>query len=373
MPEPDPGIPHSGKRAYGYWLCQISGWGLLFLVNWNFSRQSEVKDLTAFTLIWGWSSILGMALSHLWRHYLCHILGIGQSSKIPLFRLTAGITLLGTVQTLLIVAAFFILRPALFSGSWSSALNYLPVWMTVFLIWTTIYVAVHSVRRARRFELEKLQLEVNVKDAELRALQAQINPHFFFNSLNSLRGLIFEDQIAAASMVDKLAGMMRYSLRAGQQDTVRLAQELEAVRIYLAIEKIRFEERLLFTEEIQPSVDDCAVPAMLLQTLIENAIKYGVEPSIQPCQIRLTVQRMTTIKSDSIRIVVANHGKLMLPGKSTQLGLKNTEQRLKLIFGDAASIALTEQTGQITDDSITPENWVHATLTLPYQLLKATA
>ncbi|MEB0232461.1 hypothetical protein, partial [Undibacterium sp. 10I3] len=70
MPESDPGIPHSGKRAYGYWLCQISGWSLLFLVNWNFSRQSEVKDLTVFTLIWGWSSVIGILLSHLWRLYL---------------------------------------------------------------------------------------------------------------------------------------------------------------------------------------------------------------------------------------------------------------------------------------------------------------
>ncbi|MCU6434217.1 histidine kinase [Undibacterium sp. Jales W-56] len=365
LPEPASGISHSGTRktSFLYWLCQLSGWGLLFLINWNFTRQSGSQDMTSLTLIWLFGSLTGLALSHAWRQYLKNRLQLGQLSKLPLLRLTGGIIVLGGAEVLLVFSAFMILNPAGTVRDWRLLPNYLPVWITVFLIWTALYVAVQSGRRARRFELEKLRLEVNVKDAELRALQAQVNPHFFFNSLNSLRGLIYEDQVAAAQMLDKLAGMMRYSLGTGQQDTVPLAQELEAVHNYLAIEKIRFEERLVYSEEIPADLEDIAVPVMLLQTLIENAIKYGVESSMAPCAIRLSVQT-NPAEQASVLITVANQGSIGRPASSrasTKLGLQNTAQRLQILFGDRASVRLTEHQAD-------QQSWVHATLSLPRQI-----
>ncbi|MFZ6673221.1 sensor histidine kinase [Undibacterium sp. Xuan67W] len=314
--------------------------------------------------IWLFGSLTGLALSHTWRRYLKNHLQLGQRSKLPLLHLASGVAILGSIEVLLVFSGFMVLNPIGTSRDWRQVPNYLPVWITVFLIWTALYVAAQSGRRARHFELEKLRLEVTVKEAELRALQAQINPHFFFNSLNSLRGLIYEDQNAAAQMLDKLAGMMRYSLGAGQRETVALLHELEAVHNYLAIEKIRFEGRLVYREEIPANLYNIAVPVMLLQTLIENAIKYGVETSTVPCPISLTVQTHPT-NQDIVLINVANQGSLVnQPSvavkafKSTKVGLQNTAQRLQLLFGEQASVVLSEK----QEDQ---KNWVYATVTLP--------
>src|SRR5438045_2424481 len=128
-------------------------------------------------------------------------------------------------------------------------------------------MAALSLRRNQRLEAEALlleaealRLEVLAKDAELRALQAQVNPHFFFNSLNSVRALLYQDRESAATMIDQLATLMRYTLVSSYNDCVPLAEELAAVRAYLAIEKIRFEERLQFEIDISQGMEAITVP-----------------------------------------------------------------------------------------------------------------
>ena len=206
-------------------------------------------------------------------------------------------------------------------------------------------------RRNARLEAEALQLQLSAKEAELRALQAQVNPHFFFNSMNSVRALMYQDQDAAAQMIDQLASVMRYALQSGHHDTVPLAAEIEAVKAYLAIEKIRFEERLRIVIDIGPGMDAVRIPPMTLQTLVENAVKYGVEASPTGSDIRIRAWRDT---DQLVRIDIANHGALAPFTDSTRVGLANTRQRLALILGAGARLDLTEDDG-----------WVRATMTVP--------
>jgi LytS/YehU family sensor histidine kinase len=223
-------------------------------------------------------------------------------------------------------------------------------WGGVFLAWNISYVTFVAVRRANSFQAEALRLEVLSKDAELRALQAQVNPHFFFNSLNSVRALVFESPEAAAQMIDRLASLMRYALTAGMSETVPLREELEAVEAYLAIEKIRFEERLRVSIAIEPGLQEVQIPPMSLQTLVENAVKYGVETSSVGSEIRIGARR----EAGSIRIEVANLGAIRPFVDSTRVGLANARKRLALAVGKEASLDLSENSG-----------WVRATLQLP--------
>lgn len=224
-------------------------------------------------------------------------------------------------------------------------------WWGVYLVWTIFYMLVAYLRRNARLEAEALQLQLSAKEAELRALQAQVNPHFFFNSMNSVRALVYQDQDAAAQMIDQLASVMRYALQSGHHDTVPLAAEIEAVQAYLAIEKIRFEERLRIVIDIGPGMDAVRIPPMTLQTLVENAVKYGVEASPTGSDIRIRAWRDT---DQLVRIDIANHGALAPFTDSTRVGLANTRQRLALILGAGARLDLTEDGG-----------WVRATMTVP--------
>jgi LytS/YehU family sensor histidine kinase len=211
-------------------------------------------------------------------------------------------------------------------------------------------MAATALRRANRFESQALRLDVLAKEAELKALQAQVNPHFFFNSLNSVRALIFEDQQSAAQMIDQLATLMRYTLASSYADTVPLKEELEAVQSYLAIEKIRFEERLSVAFDIAANMDTVTIPPMSLQTLVENAVKYGVEQSSEGTEIRISASHA----NGRAWIEVANRGALAKSGNSTRVGLANARKRLLHAKGGNATLDLVERDG-----------WVRASLAFP--------
>jgi len=142
---------------------------------------------------------------------------------------------------------------------------------------------------------------------------------------------------------------MRYTLTAGSKTTVDLSDELQAVRAYLAIEKIRFEERLLAIFDIAPDLDEVQIPPMALQTLVENAVKYGVERNALTCEIRITIKKSLHV----VTVEVANQGALARLSDSTRLGLDNTRKRLSLLNGEDANLVLVERDG-----------WVIATLQL---------
>ena len=348
-----PGTPPlvAGPRpTVWYWLCQLSGWGLVALLNVSFSlfNKPEVRDPLVLISLWG--GLTGIVLSHAWRRHLRLRAVFGWGHALPLGRLVLGVILLAVVQVALVTFAFMAWPnyPGMGNLLWlPSAFAF---WLFMFSCWTVFYGAVMTARHTKRAEIEKLQLQLQVKDAELRALQAQINPHFFFNSLNSVRALMYQDVPAAAQVLDRLAEMMRYNLQMGQVETVALERELGAVRSYLAVEKVRFEDRMQVVEQIDTTLHGMAVPTLAIQTLVENAVKYGVEMRAQGCEIRISAQR----EGDHVRIAVANQGVLQGASQSTRIGLENTSKRLALLFDGRASLRVEQD-----------QDWVVATLRLP--------
>jgi Histidine kinase len=333
----------SHKSSGAYWLCQLCGWGVVAALCIALFSSFARDNFLAIVGIYTWGAIGGIGLTHLWRSFLRHRGWLGKSLRETWWRIAGCVIVLGALQTALVVIGFAAARlPGSFQGfSWLPSA--LITWTFMMAVWTVIYSYALSVRRAKRLESEALKFEILAKDAELRALQAQINPHFFFNSLNSVRALIYESPDAAAKMVDQLAALMRYTLSSGNKATVDLVDELEAVRAYLAIEKIRFEERLRATFSIDAGLDDVQIPPMALQTLVENAVKYGVERNAANSEIRITIKNLR----NTVSIEVANEGTLARLTDSTRLGLENSRKRLALLTGGDSPLTLVEREGWV--------------------------
>jgi len=336
-------------RLNWYWILQLTGWCMIPLFMMSYGLGYGIN--TAMIFVCWWGGVFGLLLSDLWHRLLKRRQRRTLGWKMGWPHLLPAVLLLGAIQTGIQTLGFVVFEPfgPITNIRWLP--NALMFWWGIFLAWNIFYMAVLALRRANRFEAEALRLEISAKDAELRALQAQVNPHFFFNSMNSVRALIYEDQDAASRMIDQLAALMRYALQSGQADTVPLVAEMEAVQAYLAIEKIRFEERMRVSMEIDAGLEQVRIPPMALQTLVENAVKYGVEASATGSEIRIRAGRR---EDGTIRIEIANLGAILPFANSTKVGLVNTRKRLALALGSGAELDLSENSG-----------WVRATLTLP--------
>ncbi len=211
------------------------------------------------------------------------------------------------------------------------ALGY--VW--IIASWYFAYFAMTFRETARQNELRLLEAQALTADAQNRMLRYQINPHFLFNTLNALQTLMSDRKVPQAKqMVLSLADFLRYSLAQSPSDMVSLGEEVEAQSAYLSIEQARFGERLITVFEVPPAVTRARVPSLILQPLIENAVKYAVAPSRDPVTIKLTAAAL----DDRLRIEVSDDGTAG-PDRppSLGLGLENVRRRLELAYAGRAS------------------------------------
>src|SRR6185436_4469304 len=172
------------------------------------------------------------------------------------------------------------------SGRWSGAMDAFAYVALLGLAHTGVFY-----RRYREREQQASLLESRLNQAELRALQAQLQPHFLFNTLNGIATLVRRDAAKAEEMLLSLSDLLRISLSSSRQHEIPLREELDFLGRYLAIQRMRFGDRLRVTEEIEPSAMDCLVPALLLQPLVENAIRHGLEPSGKHGELRIAGAR----------------------------------------------------------------------------------
>lgn len=329
MPAFESGPPRPSRL---YWICQAAGWGgfLAYVLGGYlaFAPRPRTVDIVSIVLVNG---LVCPALTHglrkrIYRH------GWMQLRLPALLRRTIPVVVvLATTVTLLVWAVERLtgapVTPvALF---WTFI-----AFCLAFAGWILIYLAVHA---RRRHDL----LAAAMRDAQLRTLRGQVNPHFLFNSLNSLRGLIVEDPARAADMVTSLADLLRYSLAADRADTVTLAEELDVIDQYVAVERVRFDDRLAVERSIDPAALAARVPPMLIQTLVENAVKHGISELPQGGIVRVEARATNGM----VTIVVANTGRLRDETKDSGLGLRNAAERLRLLYGSVASLTLREHDG----------------------------
>ena len=218
-------------------------------------------------------------------------------------------------------------------------------------LWTAVYVGSEYFRNYKRQEIEKWQLQAAVKDAELIALKAQINPHFLFNALNNIRGLILEDQMKARGMVDNLAELLRYSIQFNNSEKVTLREELEVVEKYLELESIHYEDRLKYELDVGKHLGEAKVPPMIIQLMAENAIKHGISLEKKGGKIDISIRK----EEDELAISVQNTGQL-LDTESSGIGIRNAIERIRILFTQMPAFTLNQQGEKVV-----------ATLKFPYQ------
>jgi hypothetical protein len=333
-----------------YVLCQFVGWG--GLTGMQFYYQQAVDNQPADRLGDHALLVMIMLMGLLLTHYARPLMkrwGWHQLGWAPLLpRVVALSVALSVLWSVLGFGYVYGILAEPWKGKFSPAFIITASTINgvlVFLGWFCVYYIYHAFERLRRLQLEQLQLASSVKEAELRALKSQVNPHFLFNSLNSLRALIDEDAPRARESVTRLANMLRYSLQSGQQEIVPLEEEIRIVGDYLALEQIRHEDRLRVNWSVSDEARPLPLPPMLLQTLVENAVKYGISPRREGGEITISA----AIEGDDLHIRVSNPGDLASPssvaaakaGSSTGMGLRNASERLQLLFGDRARLSLT--------------------------------
>jgi hypothetical protein len=233
-----------------------------------------------------------------------------------------------------------------FSDFARESLNY----GVVLLAWSALYFS-FSYRRDLEVETERaLRATALAAEARLRMLRYQVNPHFLFNALNSIRALVDEDPGRARLMVTQLAEFFRYSLLNTQVSEMPLGDEIQAIRSYLAIQKIRFEERLEVAFDVDADAERVVLPGFLVHPLVENAVKYGTETSARPLRLSLGAK----LTDGTLRLEVANTGRLVSdrsrgpgPAPGTGTGLDNVKQRLAQAFPDRHRFQLDERDGWV--------------------------
>jgi two-component system LytT family sensor kinase len=178
--------------------------------------------------------------------------------------------------------------------------------------------------------LNETKLNLLVKESELNVLRSQLNPHFLFNSLNSISSLTISDPETARDMIIKLSEFLRYALKHGEREKTRFLDEIKNIELYLQIEKIRFGEKLVFEKEISKACEAGLIPNMILQPLFENAVKHGVYESTEPITIKMSCQSADGKMEIRIR---NNFDNQQVSRKGAGIGLRNVRNRLMLIYG----------------------------------------
>jgi two-component system sensor histidine kinase AlgZ len=265
--------------------------------------------------------------------------------SLPL-RSTGGWTLLAQhLSAAIVVAGVVLLIGRLAAGSFSgmfpgiedrfrSAAPLLtPIVTMVYLLSIALHYVVIEARTSRKSELL-------AREAQLKALKAQVNPHFLFNSLNSISALTAIDASRARAMCIRLADFLRVSLRLGERELIPFREEMELTRMYLDVEQVRFGDRLRLAEDVDPACADCQIPALLIQPLVENAVKHGIALIEEGGEISMIGRR----EGDTVRFTIENPFDPDAPASRSGIGLANVRQRLEARYGNAARMEVQAET-----------------------------
>jgi signal transduction histidine kinase len=220
-------------------------------------------------------------------------------------------------------------------------------------------------RAVRANELEAARLAAQLGEARLQALSMELRPHFLFNTLNAISGMVWADPAKADAMVLQLAELLRRTLEAGESATSTLAEERHVLALYLAIQQVRFGPRLTVTVDLPATLDAAEVPRFLLQPLVENAFQHGLAPKRGPVSLAVRAVRVSDAVGERLVFVVADDG-VGLPAADARVestGVGNMRRRLAALYGDAQSLVLAPRAGGGTE----------VTVTLPFRALLPTA
>ncbi len=337
-----------------YWSLQVGGWTFYAFVQIVFSvlASDEQRVSSQRVIFLSYEAILCLILTHGLRHFINRWkwLTLGMLRLIP--RVIFSVICLGLLM-------YFLRMPiSVPLGLYNQAIaldlrNILGqsfYYAIIFFLWSVLYFIYNYFERYNK----SLKLEASVREIELNNLKSQLNPHFIFNALNSIRALVDENPDKSKEAINQLSNILRNSLATEKKGLTNFDDELKVVKDYLGLESIRFEERLKTEFDIDPESNQFRVPPLMVQTLVENGIKHGIS-KLKEGGI---IQVKTRVDNDFLKIFIRNSGQFQVNGtkqNSGGLGLENTRQRLKLIYGHDASIRiLTENNNFVLTEIIIP-------------------
>lgn len=326
-------IPRIWKRAYGL-IC------LWYFLNFTTSAIIEWQFVNpAYYVLWNALFLFEalcffIVLIFLWSHWLMNfkpvVQVIGHVVGLFLFFLTMGT-----------LSYFFTdyMDGLVYFDHWKEYMLELLSWEALrfhdqYIITVGVYYVIRYFQGLQKQEQEKSDLAIRNREMQISLLKSQINPHFLFNTLNSISTLIHSSKEQARKVITQLSDVFRYALDAHSEELVKLSKEIEFIENYVRIQQVRFGDRLRFERDIDPTCLNTRVPPMILQPLIENSVKYGIGPKQEGGTISLTVRRSGSI----IFFEVKDNGlgvkaKKVMDGSSSGIGMANTNLRLKSYYG----------------------------------------
>ncbi|HRO99301.1 MAG TPA: histidine kinase [Flavobacteriales bacterium] len=332
-----------------YWATQVGGWGAFVggFAAWTYLTDNWVPGLEkVVALEFG----IGLCTSHLLRHLVLRNRWLEMDPANVLPRLSAlalALSGLAFVLELTLHDLLFSEFERLKDQPTATLIVRLLNWAVLLLIWSLIYFAYTWFVRGRREEIRNLRLETANRENQLSNLRSQLNPHFMFNALNGIRALIDEDPDQAKRAITQLSAILRNAMSTVKRRTVPLGEELDIVKAYLALEAMRYEERLRTAIDVPAELDRIPVPPMLLQTLVENAVRHGIAHLPGGGDLHIGAHRT----DGHLVVTVRNSGHYEPgPAKGNGIGLRNTRRRLELIYGKDASITIGNQDGLVVTE-----------------------
>ncbi len=342
-------VLQSFKSFVIYTLIWILVIGIHFAILFGFYQQdilTAVTDSLVFNLLF---ALFGLSV---W-----FTVGLTKPEKISLFNLIVNhLSSLTLIILLWLTSGTFISKAIIPDESYHAFLMSSTLWRIISAVFLySIMVLIYYLILYYRDLQEKYQNELRLKEAviegELNLLKSQINPHFLFNSLNSINSLTISDNDKARKMIVKLSDFLRYTISKEDNRFSELGNELENVKRYLEIEKVRFGKKLKFHFEINGDCVETRIPVMILQPIYENALKHGVYESTKPIDVRTKCE----LQNDHLFIQITNNFDVdSIAKKGSGIGLKNIADRLKLIYKHDQLIKTTKSNNEFIVQLIIP-------------------
>ena len=333
------------------WLMIAATQGVLYLYILNFPVSVVVSDALLSSLLFGFMGLLA------W--YPTRYIPFHRQS--PFYSILAHV-----VAGIVIMGSWVLLSIAVLNAIFSSQEDYIEflnqtvVWRAmlgglIYLVLVLIYYLVSNSQKLQERSQQEERLKGLVRDAELNMLKSQINPHFLFNSLNSIASLTMSNPDEAREMIIRLSDFLRYSLKHRENEYVPLREELGRMKDYLAIEKVRFGEKLLYEFKISGECDEFPVPTMIFQPLFENAIRHSVYESVDPVTIRFSCLP----EEGYMKAVISNDYDPGVPSrKGTGVGLQNVRQRIALAYKEKGNVQWLGKDGVFTVSILFPRIFI---------------
>jgi sensor histidine kinase YesM len=343
------------NKKKAYWICQLGGWLFFVFLNSIFIKLNNAFNARiALSMLLFF--VLGFSFTQFYRYVIIQLgwLRLKVIEQIPRVILSVTLLSIALEYTQFGIESVLHIQGSKHLSTVDVVTNIINQ-SFVLSFWSLIYFLFHYIENYKKSEIENLKWQASINEIELNKLKSQLNPHFMFNAMNSIRALIDENPTKSKEAITQLSNILRNTLQMGKNKVIPFDEEMKIVNDYLSLEKIRYEERLQTKIELHKESSLFMLPPLMIQTLVENAIKHGILKLTAGGTLKLS----TLVKENKLHIIISNDGQLQVDVESESgFGIKNTEQRLQLLYGNEASFELKNQTN----------NTVVAQLIIPHTL-----